>query len=97
MGHWRREGLDQLECLRELKGRIVSLHFKDIVKGDGGAKGYRDIIWGQGVLNVEAMLRELKAQGFKGIFSIEYEYNWDNSVPEIRQCIDYFNQLVDKM
>ena len=97
VGHWRREGLDQLECLRELKGRIVSLHFKDIVKGDGGAKGYRDIIWGQGVLNVEAMLRELKAQGFKGIFSIEYEYNWDNSVPDIRQCIDYFNQLVDQM
>ena len=97
VGHWRREGLDQLECLRELKGRLISLHFKDIVKGDGGAKGYRDIVWGEGILNVEAMLRELKAQGFKGIFSIEYEYNWDNSVPDIRQCIDYFNQLVDKI
>lgn len=30
VGHWRREGLDQIECLKKLKGRLISLHFKDI-------------------------------------------------------------------
>lgn len=97
VGHWRREGMGQIDCLRKLEGRIVSLHFKDIHMGEGGAKGYRDVIWGTGVLDVKAMLRELKRQGFQGVFSIEYEYNWDNSVPDIKKCIDYFNQAVEEL
>ena len=55
------------------------------------------MIWGTGVLNVPSMLQILKDQGFKGYFSIEYEYNWDNSVPDIRQCIDYFNGEAKKL
>ena len=89
--------MGQIDCLRKLEGRIVSLHFKDIHMGEGGAKGYRDVIWGTGVLDVKAMLRELKRQGFQGVFSIEYEYNWDNSVPDIKKCIDYFNQAVEEL
>jgi Sugar phosphate isomerases/epimerases len=27
VGHWKREGLDQIECLKKLEGRIISLHF----------------------------------------------------------------------
>ena len=50
-------------------------------------------IWGTGVLNVKGMLEELKRQDFKGIFAIEYEYNWDNSVPDIKECIQYFNKV----
>ena len=34
-------------------------------------------------------LDELKAQGFAGNISIEYEYNWDNSTPEVGQCIGF--------
>ena len=30
VGHWRREGLNQIDCLKKLEGRIISLHFKDI-------------------------------------------------------------------
>jgi len=42
-------------------------------------------------------LKELKAQGFKGVFSIEYEYNWDNSVPDIKECIIYFNKVTNEI
>ena len=34
-------------------------------------------------------LAELKRQNFTGNISIEYEFNWDNSVPDIKQCIDF--------
>ena len=34
-------------------------------------------------------LDELKQQGFAGNISIEYEYNWTSSVPEIKKCIDF--------
>ena len=42
---------------------------------------------------IKEMLEELKAQRFKGYFAIEYENNWDNSVPDIVKCIDYFNKV----
>ena len=56
--------------------------------------GPHDVIWGTGVLDVPAMLSILKEQGFKGYFAIEYEYNWDNSVPDIRKSIEYFNDIL---
>ena len=36
-----------------------------------------------------AILTELKAQGFAGNISIEYEYHWENSTPEVGQCIGF--------
>lgn len=97
VGHWNRDGLDHLECLRSLEGRIHSLHFKDIIGPQPDGQERHDVIWGQGVLDVKAMLKELKQQHFSGYFTIEYEYNWENSVPDIRQCIDYFNQACAEM
>jgi len=95
VGHWRREGLDQIDCLKKLEGRIISLHFKDIAPKEEGVAWQHDVIWGTGILDVKGMLQELKRQNFKGVFCIEYEYNWNNSVPDIRECIKYFNQTCD--
>jgi sugar phosphate isomerase/epimerase len=86
-GHWARSGLNPLECLKKLEGRIISLHFKDLNKLDGSG---HDVPWGTGASNAKAMLEELKRQNFKGVFSIEYEYNWDNSVPDITKCVEFF-------
>ena len=90
VGHWKRCGLDHLACLEKLGSRVITFHFKDIV--DGQADGsMHDTIWGTGILDVPAMMKIMKSQGFKGYLAIEYEYNWDNSIPDIRKCIDYFN------
>ena len=87
-GHYLRSGINPLEAVKALKGRIISFHFKDLNKeGDG-----HDVPWGTGVADVPAILAELKAQQFKGVFAIEYEHNWDNSVPEISQCVKFFNE-----
>ena len=91
IGHWVRSGLDPVESLKKLNGRIISIHFKDLDKKDPEA---HDVPWGTGVCDVPAILQELKNQGFKGVFSIEYEYNWDNNVPEIARSIKYFNKTV---
>ncbi|MEK7718660.1 MAG: sugar phosphate isomerase/epimerase [Bacteroidota bacterium] len=97
VGHWRRDGLNQIDCLKKLEGRIISLHFKDIAPKEEGVKEQHDVIWGKGILDVKGMLQELKRQNFKGVFCIEYEYNWNNSVPDIKECIKYFNQAVDEL
>ncbi len=87
-GHWLRSGLDPVDCLKKLQGHIISLHFKDLNERSG--KGH-DVPWGTGASHATAMMDELKRQGFQGVFSIEYEYNWENSMPEMAQCVKFFN------
>jgi sugar phosphate isomerase/epimerase len=87
-GHWSRSGLDPLECLRKLEGRIVTLHFKDLNRKGRAA---HDVPWGTGVCDAPAMMTELRRQGFRGVVSVEYEHNWKGSLPEIAQCVAFFN------
>ena len=94
-GHWMRSGLDPLECLKKLRGRIISLHFKDL--SEIGDRRAHDVVWGAGKANVKAMLTELDRQNFHGFFAVEYEYNWENSVPEIKQCVRYFDEVADEL
>ena len=106
-GHWLRSGLDPLECLKKLDGRVITLHFKDLVpeepkaqdtaaatgkkKKKSESKAMHDVPWGTGVGNIKAQMAELKRQHFHGDFCVEYEYNWDNSMPEIAKCVTFFN------
>ena len=54
-GHWMRSGLNPVECLKKLEGRLISFHFKDLNKAGGDA---HDVPWGTGACNVPAMLAE---------------------------------------
>lgn len=85
-GHWIRSDLNPVECLRILKGRVISSHLKDLNRMGQGA---HDVPFGTGVANLPAILDELNKQGFQGNISIEYEHNWDNSTPEVGQCIGF--------
>jgi sugar phosphate isomerase/epimerase len=86
-GHWVRSGLDPVECLKKLEGRVLWSHFKDLNEKDRHA---HDVPWGTGVGNAKAQLAELCRQGFSGGISIEYEHNWKNSMPEIAKCVAFF-------
>jgi len=94
-GHWMRSGLNPLEVLKKLQGRIISLHLKDLK--EFGKREAHDVIWGTGVGDVKAMLAELDRQNFKGVFSIEYEHNWEKSLPEIRKSVAYFNKVAGEL
>jgi sugar phosphate isomerase/epimerase len=85
-GHWQTSGLSPVYCLRVLKGRIISSHLKD--KSDYGPAGH-DVPYGQGVGDIKRVLEELKTQDFQGNISIEYEYHWENNVPEVKECVDF--------
>ena len=91
VGHWVRSGLDPVECLKKLEGHIISIHFKDLNEKSPEA---HDVPWGTGVCNVKGMLEELHRQNYKGVFSIEYEYNWENSMPDIVKSIQTFNEVI---
>jgi sugar phosphate isomerase/epimerase len=89
VGHWMRSGLDPLECIKKLDGHIICLHFKDL--NEMGPKAH-DVPWGTGVGKTRQIMEELKRQHFHGAFCVEYEYHWENSSPEIAQCVKFFNR-----
>lgn len=86
-GHWVRSGLKPVDCLKILKGRVISSHLKDL--NEFGKVEAHDVPYGQGVSDVKGILDELKAQKFAGNISVEYEYHWEASLPEVTQCIDF--------
>lgn len=92
VGHWMRSGLDPLECMKKLDGRIYHLHFKDL--NEFGNKEAHDVIWGTGKLPLNEVQEELKRQNFEGMLSAEYEYNWENSLPEVTQSVENFRQAL---
>jgi len=86
-GHWVRSGLKPVECLRILKGRIISSHLKDL--NEFGKHEAHDLPYGTGVSDIPAILDELKRQHFEGNISVEYEYKWEDSVPDVAQCVGF--------
>ncbi len=90
-GHWARSGLDPMECLRKLEGRIVSFHFKDLNKMGAG----HDVPWGTGACDAGGMLAEMKRQGFRGVFSMEYEAAWQ--MEDLAGCVRFFNDQALKL
>lgn len=94
-GHWMRSGMNPLDCLKKLEGRIISFHFKDLNKY--GKQGAHDVPWGTGKADAKALLAEIRRQKFQGTFSIEYEHNWLESLPEIKQCVDFFEKTATEL
>ncbi|MGD0088721.1 MAG: sugar phosphate isomerase/epimerase [Planctomycetota bacterium] len=94
-GHWNRSGLEPVACLQKLKGRVISLHFKDVVES---GKGWTDVPWGTGQSNVKGMLAELKNQGFKGVVSIEYEHGTGQQLlDDIAKCVQFFDKTAAEL
>jgi sugar phosphate isomerase/epimerase len=86
VGHWYWSGRVPVECLRVMKGRVISLHFKDFNEAK------EDVPWGTGVLQASKMLDELHSQGFKGVFSIEYESTTGATlISNVATCCQFFS------
>ncbi|WP_234733202.1 sugar phosphate isomerase/epimerase family protein [Tellurirhabdus bombi] len=96
IGHWVRSGLDPVECLKKLEGRVLGMHFKDVKKDTPDGK-YHDVIWGSGESKVDAVIAEMKRQKFKGPISAEYEYHWENNGPEIAESAKYFRSAYERI
>lgn len=94
-GHWVRSGLKPLECLKIMQGRIVSFHLKDV--GEWGKPEARDVPLGQGLADYTAVLGELKAQGFKGLMSIEYEHESPQLVDDVAACLAFVEKTAAQL
>lgn len=94
VGHWMRSGLDPVACLKQLEGRVIHAHFKDL--NAFGDKRAHDVHWGTGKLPIREVIAELKRQKFDGMLSAEYEYNWKNNESDVKTSVANFRNLFDK-
>jgi sugar phosphate isomerase/epimerase len=92
VGHWIRSGQDPIANLKKLEGRVLHLHMKDL--NELNQRKAHDVRWGNGVSNIKGIADELKRQKFKGMLSVEYEYNWDHSAPDVAASVKYFRSIL---
>ena len=72
-GQWARSGLDPVECLRQLQGRIISFHLKDVAKK--GDPQSRNTVMGEGEADCAKTLKELRRLGYQGLITIDFEHD----------------------
>ncbi|HMI63368.1 MAG TPA: sugar phosphate isomerase/epimerase family protein [Puia sp.] len=95
VGHWTRNGLDPVECLKKLEGHVFGVHLKDV--DSAGNTQAKDLVVGTGVIKWAPIFQELKRQQFKGMFSIEREDNWYHNVPDVIATVKFYNDQVSKL
>jgi type 1 glutamine amidotransferase/sugar phosphate isomerase/epimerase len=89
-GHWAKEGINPLEAIKTLGHRVITMqiHDQSAINSEG-----HDVPWGTGVIKLDAIFEHLKKENIKPVmFGLEYSWNWDHSLPEIKESIDYFNR-----
>jgi sugar phosphate isomerase/epimerase len=95
VGHWSRNGLDPVECLKKLQGHVFGVHLKDIKEFN--KTDAADTAVGKGINKFPEIFAELKRQGFVGMLSIEQESNWYNNVNDVINTKKFFEDQVAKL
>jgi sugar phosphate isomerase/epimerase len=75
-----------VEWVKKFGGRIYGIHFKDFLFEPNGQ--WKDVIVGQGNLDLAAFTRALQESGFDGMSVIEYEADVQNPDPALKRCIE---------
>ena len=84
-GHITRSGMDAVAYLKTVKGRVLSVHLKDIQEAKPGSP---DLPYGQGIGNIPAVLDELKRQGFDGPVGVEFDHLSEHPEADVMHCLD---------
>jgi len=94
-GHFIRSGEDPIEAVKRLGNRVFALHIKDEEKQENKS---RNVIIGNGFLDVAKLFTTLKKVGFPadGSISLEYEANPQNPIHDIQECLTVAEEAIAK-
>ncbi len=96
LGHWPKSGVVPLEAVKKLDGHIIGVHLKDIAAYDDPK--LKDVPIGTGVVDIPAILAELKRQGFTGPIYIERDAeDQPSNLPSVIKSVEYYNEQVSKL
>ena len=89
-----RSGLDPVACLKKLEGHLIGLHLKDLA--EAGKVEAHEVAWGQGVGNIQGILREVQRQKARVVFDVEYEEPGDGRAV-IARSLRYFDGVAARL
>ena len=89
IGHFTAANFDAVDYLDKHHDDIVTLHIKDR-KRDQGA----NVPFGEGDTPIREVLTLLREKQYKIPANIEYEYDGDDTVEEVRKCFEYCRQAL---
>lgn len=95
IGHWVRSGIDPVDALKKYGDRVITFHVKDL--SEFGKPEAKDIVWGTGVSKIKDVMAQLKAMGFKGALSVEYEDHPKNQIELVGQCVQNFDKFAAEL
>ena len=92
-GHWMRIGINPVEAIRSMNGRIIDVHLKDL--HDFGTRDTYDVPFGSGKANIHDILAELTLQNYHGYLTVEHENpkELDNPSPSVKKGIGYVKSI----
>jgi sugar phosphate isomerase/epimerase len=86
LGHYIRSAEDPVKAILLLNDRLFGIHLKDFAEQTAGSRG---VILGKGHLDLVGVYKALRKVNFPadGAFSLEYEENPANPIPDVKACI----------
>lgn len=94
VGHTVRAGGDAVAAIRRCAPRLYDFHIKDVsvAKPEG-----KNVVFGTGVIDLPAVLRELLAIKFSGHLQIEYEATPEDPLPGMKESVAYLRRVLAAM
>jgi sugar phosphate isomerase/epimerase len=89
IGHFTAAGFDPVAYLNEHHDHIVTLHIKDRKKNQGP-----NVAFGEGDTPIKEVLQTLRSKKYKIPANIEYEYKGEDTIAEMKKCMDYCRKAV---
>ncbi|HRK30385.1 MAG TPA: sugar phosphate isomerase/epimerase family protein [Tepidisphaeraceae bacterium] len=81
-----------VQMVEQFAPRMMGVHVKDFVYSP--KREPKDVIIGEGNLDLPKFMQTLKQINFSGPLVIEYEGDVENPVPALKQCVAALNKLV---
>ncbi|NUQ63305.1 MAG: sugar phosphate isomerase/epimerase [Pirellulales bacterium] len=94
-GHWCRCELEPAEVLKKVGPRVKTFHMKDL--DAFGVPDAQDVVWGQGKGRIAEILAEVKRQGIKPYFGIEWERTADSEPSLHAQSVAFFEKKAGEL
>jgi len=87
-GWWATQGYDPVAAIRELGPHVAHVHLKDVL---AVGEPHETCPWGQGLVDVEACVRELQRLGYTGPLTVEHEpedYDPSDEIRALREQLE---------
>lgn len=93
LGHYPKSGINPIDALKKLDGKIIGIHLKDIAEYNNPK--IQDVPVGTGVVDFPAVFAELERQNFSGNIMFERDTKEQpNNLKSLKQMVSYYHEIL---